>query len=99
MSDFFDYFRSFFRSVHSSLLIFCVCYAAIIIFLNYRFGIETKILFNVSNRLTKFGGFYLVYLMAFLLPYLFCATFCNKSLFSIKGLWVLVFLAPAIFAL
>src|SRR6476659_866013 len=77
MNIFLSYIRDFFKTIHFGLLIFCLSYAALIIFLNYRYGIEPKILFNISNRVYRFAGFYLVYLAAFTIPYV--------MLFVLKG--------------
>ncbi len=66
MQIFLSYLKDFFKSIHPGLLAFSFVYAALIIFLNYRFGIEPKILYNITGRLQRFAGFYLVYFCAFL---------------------------------
>ena len=99
MSIFLSYFRDFFKSIHVGLLLFCGVFAALLIFLNYHFGIEPKILLHISNRFIRFAGFYLVYFCAFFFPYLVWLLLKGKRLTELKPLLCLVFIAPAIFAL
>lgn len=99
MQLFLSYLKDFFKSIHPLLLLFCFVYAALIILLNYRYGIEPKILYNISNRLQRFAGFYLVYFCAFFIPYLVLFLLRRTQVTDIKPLLVLVVVAPAIFAL
>lgn len=99
MSIFISYIREFLRTVHGGLLIFSLLYTALIIFLNYRFGIEPKILYNISNKLYRFSGFYLVYLIAFSIPYLVIFLSKGKQIVEWKFLLFLILFAPAVFAL
>lgn len=99
MQIFLSYLKDFFKSIHLALLAFCFVYAALIIFLNYRFGIEPKILNNITGGLQRFTGFYLVYFCAFFIPYLVVILLKGNQVTSLKPLLLLVFIAPAIFAL
>ncbi|MEO5996012.1 MAG: CPBP family intramembrane glutamic endopeptidase [Chitinophagaceae bacterium] len=99
MSIFLSYFRDFLKSIHVGLLLFCSGYAALLIFLNYYFGIEPKILLGMSNRFIRFAGFYLVYFSAFFVPYLAWLLLKGRRLTELKPLMFLVLIAPAIFAL
>lgn len=98
MSIFISYIREFLKTVHGGLLIFSLLYTALIIFLNYRFGIEPKILYNISNKLYRFSGFYLVYLIAFAVPYLVIFLIKGKQIVEWKFLLFLILFAPAVFA-
>ncbi len=99
MNVFINYIREFFKSVHIGLFLFCLSYTAIIVFLNYRFGIEPKIVYNISNRLYRFTAVYLIYLAAFAVPYLMVAFTKARQVTEWKFLLAMVLAAPAIFAL
>lgn len=99
MGIFITYIREFLKSIHTGLFIFCLLYTALIIFINYRYGIEPKTLHNISNRAYRFSGFYLVYLCAFAIPYLMLFLVKGRQVIEMKFLLVLILLAPAIFAL
>jgi len=96
---FVSYIRDFLKTVDSQLLILTCAFAAIIIFLNYRYGIEPRILYNISNRFLRFAGFYVVYLIAFAVPYLFIMIVKPEVIYDNRSLWLMILLAPAVFAL
>jgi hypothetical protein len=99
MQIFLSYLKDFFKTIHPALLAFCFVYATLIIFLNYRFGIEPKILNNITSGLQRFAGFYLVYFCAFFIPYLVVILLKRNQVTGLKPLLLLIFIAPAIFAL
>lgn len=98
MGIFISYIREFLKTVHGGLLVFSFLYTALIIFINYRFGIESTILNNISNKLYRFSGFYLVYLIAFSVPYLVLFLIKGKQMVNWKFLLFLILFAPAVFA-
>lgn len=95
---FFSYFQDFFSQVNKPYLLFCTIFAAILIIANYKLGIEVKWLNNLPGRPVKFIGFYLVYLLAFSLPWLFYFWIQRPVQFPLL-LKLLILLAPALFAL
>ena len=99
MNIFLSYIREFLKNIHTGLFLFCFSFAAVLIFLNYRYGIEPRILYNITNRLHRFAGFYLVYLAAFSIPYLFLFLVKGRQVAEWKFFLLLILLAPAIFAL
>jgi Type II CAAX prenyl endopeptidase Rce1-like len=99
MNLIFSYLQDYFRNVDKWLLVFCSCFAAIFVTLNYRFGIETKWLYNINNRFEKFLGFYCVYMIAFIIPFLVILFTRHKQVAASPSLWFLLLLAPALFAL
>lgn len=99
MNIFLSYIREFFKNTNSGLFFFCFIYAALIIFLNYRYGIEPKILFNISNRIYRFAGYYLMYLLAFSIPYIVLMLLREKPVAEWRLFILLILIAPAIFAL
>lgn len=98
MNSIFQYIIAFTKSVDKLYLLVCAIFVGILILANYQFGIETKILYNLPTRLMRFLGFYLLYLTAFLIPYLLLIAFKGFSHSSDYRFWLLLFSAPAIFA-
>ena len=99
MTPLLSYIREFLRTVHTGLFICCLGYAALLIFLNYRFGIEPKILYGITSRYYRFCGFYMVYFIAFTIPYGMVFLFKGRQAPEWKFFVALLFIAPAIFAL
>ena len=98
MPPFLSYFRDFFKTVYTGLLFFAVLFTALLVFLNYRFVIEQRIVHTLPNRLVRFAALYSVYLTAFALPYFVLLLLKGKSVLDGK-LVLLVLLSPAVFAL
>ena len=99
MNAIFSYLQDYFRNVDKWLLIFCTCFAAVCIMLNYRYGIETKWLYGINSKLEKFAGFYVVYAIAFIIPFLVLVFTRHRQATGSPTFWLLLFIAPAIFAL
>lgn len=99
MNIFIAYIRDFLRTTDTWLLLCCTCFTVLIIFFNYRYGIETKILYNLPNKAVRFAGFYLVYLIAFGTPYLLVFLFKGKAIAQWPLFVFLLLVAPAIFSL
>lgn len=112
MNSILSYIREFFSNVDKVLLGGCSLFAALLITLNYRLGIETKWLYDAAGW-CRFGGFYALYAIAFIIPWLLLIARRKIGLrasgfgpqtsdFGLQtpGLfWFLLFTAPAIFAL
>ncbi|MEP7279114.1 MAG: CPBP family intramembrane glutamic endopeptidase [Bacteroidota bacterium] len=99
MNLIFSYLQDYFRNVDKWLLLFCACFAAFFLTLNYRFGIETKWLYGIHNRFEKFLGFYTVYAIAFVIPFSVLLFTRHRAMAGSVHFWLLLLLAPAIFAL
>lgn len=99
MNAIFSYLQDYFRNVDKWLLLFCALFAAIFLTLNYRYGIETRWLYNIHSKLQKFAGFYLVYAIAFIIPCFLLMFTRHRQAMSAPSFWLLLFVAPAIFAL
>ncbi len=99
MNTFISYIQDFYRSIDKWFLIFCAGFVTVLIVLNYRWGIETRWLYNISSRLTRFAGFYTLYAIAFLIPFLLLMVTKYRDNIPPKMFWVLLFIAPAIFAM
>jgi hypothetical protein len=98
MNNIFTYLQLFYKSVDKTYLIICSVLAALFIFFNYKFSIETKLLAQLTGRWQKFAGFYIVYLIAFSVPYLLLFLLKRHELPMNYKLLVLIIIAPAIFA-
>lgn len=99
MQDVLTYLRSFFRTLDKRLLISCVLFTALLIFLNFQFRIERGMLAGVENRFLKLAAYFLMYLIAFGIPYLFAFLFTRLPALRSPMLWLLVAGAAMIFAL
>ena len=99
MNVFLSYIREFVRTIHPGLLLFCCGFAALLIFFNYRYAIEPRIVNTVPNRYIRFLCFYLVYLVAFAVPYGAWFALRGKQTVEWGPLLAMVLVAPAIFAL
>lgn len=99
MNIFLAYIRDYFKNINSILFFLCVLYVALIIFINYRYGLEPKILYNISSRFYRFAAYYLMYFLAFSIPYLLLFLLKEKSVPEKELFLILILVAPAIFAL
>lgn len=98
MNTLVSYIYDFFRTVDKWLLLCCAGFAALLVTLNYRFGIEPKWLYNIHSKWGKFGGFYIMYAVAFIIPYILLLCTRHKDITGSFLFWVLLLIAPAIFA-
>ncbi len=98
MQALFAYFQDFFQAVNRSFFVFCTLLAAVLVWANYRWGIEPRWLAALQPRPLKFMGFYCLYLLAFGLPWLFYLLVLRAGPCP-PALLVFLLLAPAVFAL
>lgn len=92
-----SYFQDFFQQINKPFLVFCTLFTAALVWLNYSFGIESKLLAVIPGRPARFLGFYSLYLLAFSIPYLFVALFVQQAT-PLPIPWFLILVAPAVFA-
>lgn len=90
------YVRTYGLEVDKRTFVLSALLAAIGIFINYYFGLNRRIV-ALDGGMQWFCWF-LVFLLAFSLPYLFTALFSRTSYFSHPRFWILLVLAPALFA-
>jgi hypothetical protein len=98
MQTIISYFQDFFQQTNKPFLIFCTAFAALLVIANYKLGIESKWLAELGPRPLKFAGFYLLYLLAFTMPYLFYFITVRSAVVT-PFIAALIVIAPAIFAL
>jgi hypothetical protein len=99
MSVIFSYILDFFKQVDKWLLLLCTGFTALLVFINVKWDIETKWLFTIPNRVQQFGGFYMVYFIAFIIPFLFVLLFQQKTPPLPLFFWILLLITPALFSL
>jgi hypothetical protein len=99
MQTIFTYILDYFKQVDKWLLFFCTGFTALLVVLNYKLGIETRWLYQISSRLPRLGGFYLMYATAFIIPYLVLLLFKRPATPLPFFFWFLLLIAPAVFAL
>jgi len=92
-----SYIRDFFYRVDKWLLCGCALFAAVLIICNYHFHIETRWLYGLGPGWPRFAGFFALYSLAFIIPWLLLIV--RKKPAASARFVVLLFAAPAIFAL
>ncbi|GAO44600.1 CPBP family intramembrane glutamic endopeptidase [Flavihumibacter petaseus] len=99
MQAIFSYFQDFLQAIHRGFFICCTLLAAVLVFANYRWGIETRWISCIGPRPLRFFAFYALYLVSYGLPWLLFLTFFRKAENIPVTVLAVVILAPAIFAL
>ena len=97
MKDIFKYITDYFKSLNRKVLIACTLLAALMIYLNFHYAIDLKI-DKFEPIAIQFFCRYLIFLIAFALPYLFYFLFEGKNYFKSPLILLLIFLSPAIFS-
>ena len=97
MKDIFKYIIDYFKSLNRKVLIACTLLAALMIYLNFHYAIDLKI-DKFEPIAIQFFCRYLIFLIAFALPYLFYLLFEGKNYFKSPLILLLIFLSPAIFS-
>jgi hypothetical protein len=92
-----NYLRQYFYEVNKFVLSATTITAALLIFLNYHFLVENRIAANPSP-LSIFIYRYLIYLVAFTIPYLLVLFTSKEKTFNNINFISLLLLAPAVFS-
>jgi hypothetical protein len=92
-----DQLRSYFRALHPLALIFTSLLTALLIILNYSFGIEHRIV-SFSSPLLKFTGFVLLFAFTFCSAWLLQTIFSKEDIFAKPFFYFLLLSSPIIFA-
>jgi len=124
MNTILSYIRDFFHRVDKWLLYGCALFVAALVTCNYTLHIETGWLYSIPRGWSRFGGFFALYALAFIVPWLLLlwrksgdvkretadvnrassrfagSAHASHLTFHGSGLfWLLLILAPALFAL
>jgi len=91
------YLRDYIRSLNRSVFLLTTLFVAILIIINYTFGLEKRI-FALPNWPLRFTGFFFLYAFVFSAAWLF-QSFYNKEIRYVPTFfYILLLVAPAIFA-
>lgn len=98
MKEFVIYLRKYFRQVNLFAFLLVSLLVAVLIIINYTFGIENNIM-AASNWPLRTVGFFFLYTFTFCAAYFFQCIFSTDEIFVNSSFFVLLLVAPAIFAL
>jgi hypothetical protein len=99
MKEILVYIRNYFCYVNKKLLALCTLQTAAFVFLNYQYKLEWWLATRQSLVWPGFAGHYVLFAVAFALPYFYCWIFEKKISFRNKPFIILLVVAPAIFSL
>jgi hypothetical protein len=93
------YLREYAAAVDKGLLFFCSFWIGALIVLNYQWDVERVMIAGLDSRFHQFIALFAVYSCAFIVPYLFAMTSRKHLIISSSTFWMLLLIAPALFAL
>lgn len=99
MSTILAYLREYASAIDRGLLFFCIVWIGVLITLNYQLSIEKELIAGLDSRLDQWFALFLVYCSAFIIPYLFAMVVRKQWMTFTPMFWLLLFIAPALFAL
>jgi hypothetical protein len=97
MREIIGYISVYARAVNKVTLAACTLLTAILIYLNFHFDLDKKI-DDTNNVSSYFYLRYLIFLVAFTLPYFFYLVFERKNYFNSSLFIFLLLVSPAIFS-
>ena len=92
------YLREYFYDINKVVLLLVSIYTAVFIFCNYYYNIDAAIR-EANSSVIAFISRYLIFLAAFVFPYILYQLFEKRNYIYKPAFLILIFLAPAIFAL
>jgi hypothetical protein len=98
MKEVIGYITEYFRQANKLVLLLCSIMIAILIWLNYHYGLEHELITG-SLPGTPFTGHYIISFTAFIIPYILYTVIDKKTFFNSKPFVILAVVAPAVFAL
>jgi hypothetical protein len=96
MKEIIGYIKKYFYETDKRVLFIVTAFAGLLVWVNYHFGIDARV-----SRQGGFGSFIsrgLVFLTAFVLPYLVYNMIAGKNYFVSRRFIILLFIAPLIFS-
>jgi len=97
MKDIFYFIADYYRHINKSVLAAVTFFTGILIFLNFHFSIDDKI-DSYHSVYYSFFSRYIIFLIAFAVPYVFYLLFTGKKYFKRPLILFLILIAPAIFS-
>lgn len=92
-----QYIKEYFRQVNKTVLLTVSCFTAILIFINYQYGLDGRIRNN--SFAVKLILWYSVFAAAFLIPYVIALPYTKEKYPANRRFFLLAATAPFIFAL
>jgi hypothetical protein len=92
------YIKEYFYETDKRALAWVTLLTAILIFTNYQFGID-KSISSCAYFIERFAGRYIIFIVAFAIPYVIYEWYQYRRLFNNKSFLLLLVLSPAIFSL
>src|SRR5437773_9704538 len=99
MKEIIGYIRRYLTQVNKKILLLCSVQTAILIYLNYAFHLEKWITSRDLLPWPEFSGHFLIFILAFSLPYFFYRFIDRKNYFLNKPFTILLVVAAAAFSL
>ena len=99
MKEVLGYIRDYFQYVNKKILTLCTLQTAILIYLNYHNKLEWWLTTRENLSWAGFTGHYILFVIAFALPYFYYSLFEKNFFFRNKPFIILLVVAPAIFSL
>ncbi len=96
MKKIIGYLKDYFLATNKIILLFASLFTAVLIFINYHFGLS-KTIYRFGN-LGQYFGWYFVFLTAFSYGYFLQVLVLKSVFFKNKKFLFLLLMAPAIFA-
>lgn len=93
------YVRENVSALDKGLMLFCILWISILVSFNYQFGIENQWIAKLDSRIEQWFALYMMYCCAFIIPYLFIILFRQHLITASSSFWLLLLIAPALFAL
>ena len=98
MKQILNFIKQYFKQVDKKVFILCTTFTSLLIFLNFSQGLE-KWLTKGALPFPDFTGHYLLFLSAFIIPYIFYVITKPNKYFQQPLFLFLLIIAPSIFAL
>ena len=99
MKHIIGFIRSYFKEVNKPVLLICSFFVAGLIVLNYGWKLEYCLTHELNIPLAGITGRFLVFLPAFIIPYILLFTLARKKFPSNAGFLICLVAAPIIFAI
>jgi hypothetical protein len=92
------FIKAYYYEVNKPVLIFCTIFISALIWLNYQHDLEYIVTRRTGLPLPSFSGHFLIYLVAFLVPYILWSLTREKKYPLDWGFIICLLAAPAIFS-
>ena len=93
------YLREYVLAVDKGLMLFSILWISILVGFNYQFNIENQWIAKLDSWIEQWFALYMMYCCAFIIPYLFVILFRQHLITTSTTFWLLLLIAPALFAL